>query len=190
MINLLSDVKKNEIRAARTNTILVRYILVLALAGLFIGGIVYISYESLKSSEKSATDQLTLGGTNASQGQANDEALLSALMSTGTQQDVKTSQLLARLAQVLPQGSFIRSFDLKTQNPQEKSLDLIVYAKKEITPESVRSSIETTGTLSQVTIRSSSTTAKDVPNHPVRIEFSTRINSAMQQPTRQGGPLL
>lgn len=97
MINLLSTQKKADIRAARTNTILLRYIAILVLALVFIGGILYISYESLKSSEKSADIQLSLSGHDTT-------------TSSTIYQKNKISALLPAIGQALPGDTTLGSF--------------------------------------------------------------------------------
>ncbi|MDQ5932144.1 MAG: hypothetical protein QG649_229 [Patescibacteria group bacterium] len=82
MINLLPDEHKSEIRAARTNVVLVRYIAILIAAAVVLGGLVAGTYVSINGSKAIAQDLV-----------AYNQSLMSKHESKKTQADIFRSDL-------------------------------------------------------------------------------------------------
>lgn len=171
MINLLSDAKKAEIRAARTNTILLRYILVLLLSLAFIGGIIYMSYQSLKLSEESALAQLD--GSLGSSSQTATPAEINAHMANSS----STAKILTDITNALPAGSIIRSITIDQQHTQGAPFTLAVYAKSGLTEESVEQSLLSSGAFAQVTIKNTRSNDTQVSGYPLRVELTVALNT-------------
>lgn len=82
MINLLPDEHKQEIRAARTNVLLVRYIAILVCAGLVLGGLILSAYIALDGTKQAASEKV-----------AENQQRASEFLNTKTQADTFRSDL-------------------------------------------------------------------------------------------------
>lgn len=109
MINLLPDTHKAEIRAARTNVLLVRYIAILIGAAVVLGGLVggsYIAISGTKANaeEKEAANNARLSGyqdiRNRSDSFRNDLATAKSIMDSS----VSFSKLIYKIADTIPRG--------------------------------------------------------------------------------------
>lgn len=141
MINLLSTHKKADIKAARNNTILLRYIGVLIGALLFIGGILYISYESLKTSEASADAQISL--SLSSSGNTSSAQIQAAL-----NQKIHISQIIASIGSALPPATTLNSISVTDGT----SVSLILHTGPTTTASAVRNSLTSVNNLSDVMV--------------------------------------
>ena len=176
MINLLPDAKKAELRSARANTILVRYIFVLIGALLFIGSVTYVSYNSLKLSEQSAQSQLESGSES---GSSANSPVSDAEVSTVIQSTTSASRALNAIASALPSGVVMKSLSIQPQQLMEAT-NMTLYAKANTQPTELVQQLDMTGVFSGTTVKSSQTNSKDVKGYPVKIDLSTRININQQ----------
>lgn len=117
MINLLPHEQQREIRAARSNTLLLRYTILLICALVFLGGSIGVTQISLKQAaeradatklenEKKATDYVET--------QAAVTKLQSDLSSAKSlfENEVRYSKVLTRLSNLFPEGTAIESLQL------------------------------------------------------------------------------
>lgn len=117
MINLLPLEEKRQLRAARTNTLLIRYNLLLVIIVAFTGLAVGVTYIYLKNTE-----------TNAKQALQDNESRVSQYASVQTQasqfrqnlatakqildNEVTYSSVVLQIAQLIPAGVVLQSLDL------------------------------------------------------------------------------
>ncbi len=117
MINLLPDDAKTEIRAARTNVILVKYIAILGIGLIFLGSVFLGAYFVLLSTKASA--QATID-ENASKSTAYNSVKLAASSLTASlasaksilDKEVDYTRILTSIAQAMPPGVVLDSLSL------------------------------------------------------------------------------
>lgn len=168
MINLLPDAKKASLRSARANTILGRYIIVLIGALLFIGGVIFVSYNSLELSEKSALSQLGSGTSQAA------DATRDAKISATIQSTTSASQVLNTVSSALPSGIVMKSIAVQPQQSTEPIV-MTLYGKVGTQASELSQQLETTGVFSDVKITSTQNNSKERPGYPVKIDLSAHI---------------
>ena len=117
MINLLPESQKSEIRAARANVLLVRYIAILTAAILVLGGIIVAAYVVLETKKAATQDLLDVSKARAAQYQpvsAEADALRASLSSAKSILDQKTSytKLIYKIADSIPPGIVLETLDL------------------------------------------------------------------------------
>ncbi len=176
MINLLSDSKKAEIRAARTNTILVRYIGVLLLALLFISGVMYVSNQTLKSLDKTAVEQLSSPGVSPGAGSTSepDQQLLS-MISSQINSGSSVSGILSDLASAIPSGVIMKQLSI-SNNLSAGPLVLTFYSKPDVQSEDIIQALRQTNRLSNAT-DGGSVDSKDMPGYPKKHTINVTANS-------------
>jgi len=120
MINLLPPEEKRQLRAARTNTLLARYNIILLVAVVFLGlaiGVVYLYLTNTKASadqtvreNTSQTSQYAGVLTEAQQFRSNLTIAKQIL-----DREVAYTQVLINIAQVIPEGVVLESLVLDSE---------------------------------------------------------------------------
>lgn len=117
MINLLPREQQREIRAARTNTLLLRYLILLIGAVLFLLGALGVTYVSLAASARQA-DHIREQNERAAIGYQETQIAATALRSELSnakslfESEIRYSKVLLRLSALLPEGTSIESFTI------------------------------------------------------------------------------
>lgn len=117
MINLLPPVLKEQVRYAKLNRLILRYLrttatVIVVLAGIFVGTIFYLNLQASSVSRDVSSKEQEIAATAAFQKEASDISLrLGAIKLIQTQQ-THFSTLLSDLAKVLPNGVSIDSITL------------------------------------------------------------------------------
>ena len=117
MINLLPESHKSEIRAARTNTLLARYIAILSTAIIVLSGIVAAGYVVLEAKQKSVQSLLEASQAKTAQFssiRADAQAMQSSLSSAKSILDQKISytKLIYKIADSIPDGVILDTLEL------------------------------------------------------------------------------
>ena len=180
MINLLPDIKKNDIKAARANVILLRYMGLVALAFAFIAGSVLISYLLLQSTMRSADELISTNDIKAdvySQTKAEVDEL-SAKLSTAKEiadQEVRFSRALQQLGSVMPAGTILGKTTLTEASFSGTPVELTAYAASTSAASSLQSALQTSPLFSEVTL--SGTEAEGgIANYPVKVALTVTFN--------------
>ena len=119
MINLLPQEQQKEIRAARSNTLLLRYLILLVGALAFLLGALGITYVSLTTAARQA-DEVREQNEQAAIGYSDTQAAANALrseLSTAKslfENEIHYSKVLLRLSALLPEGTSLQSFSVDT----------------------------------------------------------------------------
>ncbi len=134
MINLLPTDMKTEIRAARTNVILVRYIGLLALAFIVLGGVVYGSAMVLQFTQQNAEQLIQTNDVQAgiySQTKTEVDALSASLSGAKTilNDEIRYSQVLIDLGQLMPPGTILDELSLDQASFSGTPTTLTAYAR-------------------------------------------------------------
>jgi Tfp pilus assembly protein PilN len=188
MINLLPYEHKNEIRAGRTNVLLVRYIAILVCAAIVLGGLLVGSYIVLNSTKAIAEVKVK-----------ENEERMSAFQATRTQSDsfrsdlataktildgnISFSRLIYKIAATVPSGVVL---DNLTLDPQTfgSSVDLTASAKSFDDATKLRDAFSRNDQVfSDVTLQTirNPESAASSDAYPVKVTLSVVINKGALQ---------
>lgn len=188
MINLLPPTHKEEIRAGRTNVLLVRYIAILLCAAVVLGGLLVGAYIVLNSTKSIAEEKVAenVARTSAFQNtRAQSDAFRSDLATAKTIMDGKISfsKLIYEIAAIVPPNVVL---DNLTLDPQTfgSSIDLTASAKSFDDATKLRDAFSNNNQVftdvSLQTIRNPESPTTDDP-YPVKVTLSVVINKGALQ---------
>lgn len=180
MINLLAYDRKAELRAARANVILLRYIGIILLAFLFIGGSLLLSRTLLQSTMHSAEELITSNDTKASVYAATKEQVDSlgkqlGQASTLLNQETKYSVLLPSIAQLMPEGTILSELNLGSANFSGTPVEVKAYSKSLAEASALQRQFQSSALFSRVNLQSTSETG-GIKNYPVVVTMSLSLN--------------
>lgn len=137
MINLLPQDQQREIRAARSNTLLLRYLILLVGALFFLVGALIVTYISLSSTAQQAdaakvkNEQAAVGFSETQRAATTLRSQLSAAK-TLFDNEIRYSKVLLRLSALLPEGAAIKSFTIDDLSfAQPVTLNVLVKGENE-----------------------------------------------------------
>jgi len=180
MINLLSNERKDEIRAARVNTILMRYMAIIILAFSFAGGALYVSKTVLGATMTSAENTIASNDIKAdvySQTKQQVDQLSAKLNETKItlDQEVRYSQLLVQLGQLMPRGTVLGDVTLNSASFSGAPVDIKVYAKTTNEAGLLQNAFQRSPLFSLVSIKNTETN-QEVDGYPVTVSMSVTFN--------------
>jgi len=177
MINLLPTDKKAEIRAARTNLILVRYISIILLALTFIIGAMYVTYNVLamtkaSSEEVIASNDLKAGVYSSTKTQV--DALSASLAQTKLllDQEVRYSKVFVNIGQLMTPGTVFGTLELNNDSFNGVPISTKVYAKTSAEAVSVRQNFEKSPLFSNVSFQSVVESGGGIEGYPVSVDLT------------------
>lgn len=120
MINLLPQEQQKEISAASANTLLLRYLILLICAMIFLLGALGVTYFSLDASARQADatkEQNERAAVGYQETQTAANTLRSELSSAKTlfDKEIRYSKILLHLSSLLPEGTSISEFSLDSE---------------------------------------------------------------------------
>lgn len=182
MINLLSTERKEALKAARVNVILSRYIGIIALAAIFIVGVLYVAYTILQQADETIqaridTSTLEIAQKNAPAGPAPDTSANDAIISQATSaldQRVAYGPVLTGIAEVLPAGTVLAGLEL-TPTSFEATSTLTVYAIDEATAQGLQQVLQGSAVFTQVTQDSVAATG-GIDEYPAVATFTVTLS--------------
>lgn len=185
MINLLPNDKKAEIRAARTNVILLRYSGILLLAVGFILGSMYVSKTVLSFTEANSKEVIASNDIKAdvySDTKAQVDALSASLAETKTilDQEILYSKVLVNLGQLMPPGTIFDTLILNTASFAGTPISTKAYAKTSADVLTLRERFESSPMLSGVNFQTISETG-GIEGYPVSVEMTFSLTKAAAQ---------
>lgn len=189
MINVLPYEYKAEIRAGRTNVILIRYITILLLAAVVLGGLVAGSYVVISGTkanaeQKAAENDARLLGfqkirTDADEFRS-DLATSRAIIDSG----VSFSKLVYDIADTIPEGVVL---DNLTLDPATFGTPITINANAKQFSDGTRLRDELAANtkvfsgVQLLSIRSSDASAGSTSGYPVQVSLSVTINKGAAQ---------
>ncbi len=182
MINLLPNSQKSGIRAARTNTILLRYMGIILMALLFIIGVLAVYYVILQNTMASAEAQIEANDTKAdiyNETRQQVEGLSTKLTEakTSLDQEIRYSKYLLALGQAMPAGTVLDTLTLDTTHFNGTPFELKAYAKSNDEAVSLGNQLKASPLLfTQVDIQS--TSEGGIDGYPVTVTMSVTLNKA------------
>ena len=182
MINLMPDNTMKEIRSARTNVILTRYIIVILLAFAFLSLLLAGSYVVLTQTKMSAEQQIAGSDTKAevySSTKAQVDTLSAQLAETKTllDEEVLYSHVLMNIGQQMPEGTVLSGIKLDTASFSGTPITLKAYAKNTDAAVLLREKFQTAPIFSRVNFETVSDT-DGIPGYPVSVSMSLTITKA------------
>jgi len=182
MINLLADTKKSDIAAARVNLILTRYIDIIILAFLFLGGALFVSYTILTSIKDNADALIEANSSKTSERTAAATQQVEQLRSTLAQaqaslaNEARYSQVLVKLGQALPSGTILDDLTLTTTNVANGvPTTITVYARTADDAKKTLQQLQTSGLFSSV-VAGETKAAGGPEGYPVTAPFTVIFN--------------
>lgn len=189
MINLLPDDYKSEIRAARTNVLLMRYIAILVVAITTLGGLVTGSYFVLNTARDSAQAKVNENQQRVAEYssiKASADSFRSDLSTVKTilQQDISFSKLVYKIADAVPSNVVLDSLTLDpntfgtrmTISASAKSFDDAAKLK-----EAFASKQELFSGVQLQSIQSGGAADSASAGYPVKVSISVILNKGAAQ---------
>lgn len=183
MINLLPDDSKKQIRAARSNVILMNYVVIIILAVVFLVGVfaaVYIVLTNTKSNAetviKDNRSRTTSYGTVQQQTAALKQGLASSKLILD--QEVVYSKVLTGIAGAMPSGVVINNLTL-TPTTLGSPITLQAYAKTTADALELKDSFQKSPLFSNVSFQSLTPGVASIASgYPIGISLSLVINKS------------
>jgi len=177
----MPDEIKKEIRAARVNVMLARYILVIIAAFLFLLMLLGGSYVVLMQTKQSADLSIDTNDTKAavySTTKAQVDALSASLSETRTilDQEILYSKVLANIGQQLPAGTVIGTLNLTSANFTGTPLTIDAYAKTNDAAVALREKFQSSPYFSNVKLESVSDSSTGISGYPIKVSLSLVMN--------------
>jgi len=180
MINLLSDARKDAIRAARVNVFLIRYIAILILAFVFIMSALYVSYTVLGTTIKSADELIASNDVKAGVYSETSEqvAVLSAKLDETKgilNREVRFSRVLVNVGQLVPKGAILGNLTLSSESFNGDPVKIKAFAKSTTEAGLLQTQFQNSPLFSNVTLNSTET-KNEIDGYPVTIGMSVVFN--------------
>jgi Tfp pilus assembly protein PilN len=181
---LLPPLTKNEIRAARTNVVMVRYLLIILVGVLFLGGVLAGTYAILTTMKDSAQAVIDANSEKTSQLgsiQSQAQALQSSLTNAQAvlKEEVVYTSLLTSIANATPKGTVIDKLSLSPTSIGS-AITLQAYAKSTEAALSLKDSYQSSSLFSNVSIQNISTSG-GIDGYPVNVVLGVTINKVVAQ---------
>lgn len=188
MINLLPTEDKVLIRAARQNTILLRYVLLFSLVllltlGSFGGGFYAAQHTKLLAEQALKNEDIKAGKYAATKKAAEDFAKDLATAKSVFSDGISYSQLLLDIAEVIPAGTVINSLNL-SGNSFGSSLNIAGKAKDLGKVEELKNKLETSDLFEGVSI--ASLTVGDPSNKDSAYQYDVSFKATLSKPKDEG----
>lgn len=185
MINLLPDTTKTQLRAAHTNVILSRYIVVLLFAVGFlvlISGGLYLILADTKEAATHAIDNTTAQNGDLALAESNAATFRSNIASAQAilSDDIHYSSLLTNLAALMPEGVIIDSLDLAPEMFQQP-VTLTVFATSSEVAQQFRTALAGSTLVSGTPTLQSSTSSTEIAGYETAMTISVTFAKAGAQ---------
>jgi len=182
MINLLPSETKKQLRAAHTNTILIRYIITVVLAAAFLCLVILGSYYIMSESKKTAENAITGVKTGSSSYSPTTKKSNSFVTDLSTAKNilnrrVSYSKILENLINALPAGVILESPLSISSNTLNTPITLKAHAKSSSSEATLKTNLQSNSTFlnySLTSVTSDSTSSE----YPYLITFNLTINGA------------
>ncbi len=172
MINLLASNKKAEIRAARTNLVLIRYTGIILVGLAFILGALYVTHTILGLTKQSsdqviASNDLKAGVYSSTKTQV--DALSASLAQTKLilDKEIRYSKVFVNVAQLMPAGTVFDKLTLDSSSFTGTPIATKVYAKNTAAANALRQQFQQSPLFSNVTFQPIVESGSGIEGYPV-----------------------
>lgn len=182
MINLLPDARKDDIRAARANVILVRYTVMIVVSVAFLCGALYVSYTLLQQTMASNQEIIASNDVKAdvySETKAEVDALSGQLSEAKAQldQEVRYSQILVSLGQITPPGTLLGTVKFTSESFTGTPVEIIAYAKSAEEASLLQSQFQSSSLFTQVNLQGTDASG-GIDGYPTKVTLTVTMNGA------------
>jgi Tfp pilus assembly protein PilN len=186
MINLLPTDKKAEIKAARTNLILVRYISIILFALVFILGAMYVTHTVLgftKTSSEEVIESNDLRAGVYSSTKAQVDALSASLAETKVllDQEFRYSKVFVNIARLMPPGTVFGKLTLDSASFNGTPINTKVYAKTSADAVTLRQNFQSSPMFTNVTFQTIVESGSNIDGYPVSVDLTFTLTKAVAQ---------
>ncbi len=181
MINLLSTNRKSEIRAARTNVILLRYTGIIIIAVIFLMAVLYVSYNLLQQTMATAEARIATNSTEADVYASTKQQVdaLSAKLSDSKavlDQEISYATILTSIGQAMPAGSILEGLTIDDATINSGApITLTAYATSEEIAPLVQQQLQGIPIFSSVELVGTSQDAS-ISGYTVKISMAATFN--------------
>ena len=180
VINLLPYDMKKQTRAARMNVILLRYVVLMILAGVFLTlACIFTNYILSTSNNTAATDKNSsiVSPTNSQPVSQSELSNYSTNISTAKSilaRQITYSDVVLGIASCLPEGSIIKSISLN-DGSYNASISLLVLAKSNDIEPKLKDNFQKSSLFTDYKIQPSTSTIESDSDYPVTINVNVSI---------------
>ena len=178
--------EKRQLRAARTNILLIRYIFVIAIAFGFLVLVLTGSYLLLTQTKNSA-QQLIDANDTKSDVYSDTKAQIDVLSGNLTEargildQEIRYSKVLTNIAQQMPEGTVIEEVNLNEASFNGTPITFNVYAKTTDAAVILRERFQGSPFFSNVNFQSISDNTGGIDGYPVSVQLTLTLNRTVAQ---------
>lgn len=182
MINLLSDERKDDIRAARANVLILRYMGLIVLAIIFLLGALYTSHSILKVTMTANEEIISSNDVKAdvySSTKQEVDALSAKLNDAKTilDQEIRYSQVLVKIGQLMPAGTVLDNLTLNTASFSGTPVEITAYAKSTAEASTLQTNFQSSSLFTQVNLTGTEEAA-GIDGYPTKVSLTVVMNKA------------
>jgi hypothetical protein len=186
MINLMPDEAKRQLRAARANVLLLRYLFIVLAAAGFLAFAIAGAYYLLGQTQSSARALIAASDTEAGaySDTKNQVDQLSAQLSEARDilnNEVAYSNVLINIGQLLPTGTLVDDIDLNAASFDGTPVTMTIFATNTDAAVAARERFQKSSYFSSVNFQSVSEGDASIPGYPVSAEITLTINRTIAQ---------
>lgn len=186
MINILPDDTKVQLRAARSNVLLLRYIFVVILSSAFLGFVIYGSYWLTNQTKDSYQQLIEANDTKAavySSTKAQVDSLSASLSEAKgiLNQELLYSNALTNFASQMPANTVIDEISLETASFGAAPMTLKIYAKTTNDAVTLRERFQASPFFSNVSFQTISDSSAGLAGYPISATITLTLNKAIAQ---------
>lgn len=185
MINLLPSETKKQIRAARINVNLVKYLIFSIFAATFLAlacATIYLFIINTKPVNNSTTTINQSDSTNYDIAKNQYDTLLASFTAAKpiVDQQIAYSSIITNIGAALPSGVILSNLSLSSSK-LSTPLTLQLKAKSTDLEQKIKENFQNLPIFSNVTIQSSKSDSSDASGYPVSINLNTVIDKGLAQ---------
>ena len=183
MINLLPDIRKKQIQAARSNVLLIRYSVAMIFVVIALGGAIFVTNFLLTTLKEAAVRDAAenvakVTDFGAVQAQASQFRTNLSKAKTLFDTEIKYSEIIARTANLLPAGTALETLTLD-EDTLDKPMVLNVRVSGEAAAVALRNAFQSSGLYTNVSYGKLTTNnTGDANVYPYNLELNVTLNRA------------
>lgn len=176
MINLMPTQEKDSLKAARQNSLLLRYSGIIVMATAVLMGIIYTYGLLLNNTKMNAESLIETNNTEAGIYNETKKKVstltenLSAI-ETISQQEIKTAKILTNIAALMPSGTIINSITLNAQSFDEPT-KVVISGKNTNLIIGMQSAFQASDLFSRVSFESVSESGGQIEGYPANVTIN------------------
>lgn len=182
MINLLSENRKCEIRAARVNVFLTRYIGIVFVSIIFILGVLYASFTVLQQTMITADARVESNDLKAdvyTETKQEIDALTLRLngAKVALNEEKSYAKALTTLGRAMPTGTVLDTLTIDQATLSGTATELVAYAKTDADAVLITNGLRSSQLFSSLELKGTESD-NGITNYPVKVTFNAVFNGA------------